>query len=129
MKHFYIVLCMAIFLGFPLITYAQCYTDTENPCYDLWDYGNETNIDFTNSLTLCCFLGSVATILVAVAAGLAILIVIVGGIMYMTAGADESRVTNAKKTLMYGLIGAAIVFLASFLIQLLKEIVVDRLTG
>jgi len=76
---------------------------------------------------LYTFLDSIAWILRAVGSALAIIVIIVGGIMYMTAGADESRVTNAKKTITYGLIGLVIVLAATFIIDLLDEVVLDQL--
>jgi len=45
--------------------------------------------------------------------------------MYMTAGADESKAGNAKKTITYGLIGAAIILLAGFIINLLDEVIIS----
>jgi hypothetical protein len=57
-----------------------------------------------------------------IAAGLAIIVIVWAGITYMVAGGGEEKVTKAKKTLLYGLIGAAIVFSSGFIINLLMEI-------
>ena len=43
---------------------------------------------------------------------IAIIIVIIGGFEWMTAGGNEDKVTTAKKRLTYGIIGLAIIFLA-----------------
>ncbi len=127
MKRFIFGGAAMILLLCPIIVNAQCYLNDESHCYELWLYSVKKGISLTNSLTLCCLLESIANILVTVAIGLAIIIIIVSGIMYMTAGADQNKVSNAKKTLIYGLIGVAIVFLASFLIELLEEVIVNRL--
>ncbi len=42
----------------------------------------------------------------------AIVIVLIGGFEWMTAGGNEDKVGTAKKRLTYGLIGLAIIFLA-----------------
>ncbi len=43
---------------------------------------------------------------------IAIVIVLIGGFEWMTAGGSEDKVKTAKKRLTYGLIGLAIIFLA-----------------
>ena len=39
---------------------------------------------------------------------------------------DENKVKNAKKTIINGLIGVAIVMLAYFAVNLVKEFILDR---
>lgn len=46
---------------------------------------------------------------------LAILVIIYGGVLYITAGPNEEQAAKAKRTLMYGIIGLILVA-ASFLI-------------
>ncbi len=48
---------------------------------------------------------------------IAIIIVIVGGFEWMTAGGNEDRVATAKKRLTYGIIGLAIIFLAYAIVK------------
>jgi len=102
-----------VFLMFPLFANAQS-------CDDLGSLPSTQRI--------CELIGTITNILYIFGISLAIIMVIVGGIMYMTAGADESKVGNAKKTIIYGLIGAAIVFLSGFIIGLLREVIVNGLT-
>jgi len=52
----------------------------------------------------------------------ALVIIVVGGIMYMTAGGDEDKVGKAKKLIVSGLIGAAIVLLAGVILDTLESI-------
>ena len=42
----------------------------------------------------------------------AVIIVLIGGFEWMTAGGNDEKVATAKKRLTYGLIGLAIIFLA-----------------
>ena len=60
------------------------------------------------------------------AMGVAVLIIIIAGIQYMTAGDSEDRTKKAKKTIINGLIGVAIVMLAYFAVNLVKEFILDR---
>ena len=54
----------------------------------------------------------------------ALVVIIIGGFMWMTAGGNEEKVGKAKKTLIQGLIGLIIVLLAyavaMFVIRLLR---------
>lgn len=47
----------------------------------------------------------------------ALIIIIVGGISYMTAGGDEEKTGTAKKRIITGLIGAAIILLAGVILD------------
>ena len=100
-----------LFMIFPAVVMAQT-------CYDL-----ELDIG-SNTAKICYLIEDIGEILYALGLGLAVIIIIIGGIMYMTAGADESKVGNAKKTIIYGLIGAAIILLAGFIINLLDEVII-----
>jgi len=47
---------------------------------------------------------------------IAVIVVVIGGIQYMTAGGNEETQTKAKKTIISGLIGAGIVLLAGVIV-------------
>jgi hypothetical protein len=72
--------------------------------------------------TICQIVADLGTLLFYTGIALAVVIVIWSGIKYMTAGSDEQKVGSAKKTLLYGLIGAAIVFASYFIVQLLQDL-------
>ena len=48
---------------------------------------------------------------------IAVIMIIYGGLKYITSGGDSSRVTSARQTLIYALIGLIIVALAQFLVR------------
>ena len=52
---------------------------------------------------------------------LSVILIIVGGISYMTAGGDDTKTTAARKKIIYGLIGIAVVIAAWGLIQLIAR--------
>jgi amino acid permease len=54
-----------------------------------------------------------------VGSSIAVIMVIWGGIVYMTAGSSEEKTKNAKKTIQWALIGMAIIWSAKFLIDVL----------
>lgn len=52
---------------------------------------------------------------------LAVIIIIWGGITYMTAGGDETKTGTAKKRVLYGLLGVAVILAAWGLIFLISQ--------
>ena len=57
-----------------------------------------------------------------IAFGVALIMIIWGGIMYMTAGGSEDKVTKARKAIMWAMIGLAIVVAAKFIVQAIEAI-------
>lgn len=51
----------------------------------------------------------------------ALIVIIIGGISYMTAGGNEDRQKTAKKTIITGLVGAAIILLAGIILDTLAS--------
>ena len=58
----------------------------------------------------------VSTLLFVVGA-LSVVMIIVGGIMYVTSNGDSGRITLAKNTLTYAIIGLVVAFLAFAVVQ------------
>ena len=91
------------------------YYCTEGACAELWDQGQYC------TLKVCCAVARISRFLFFIASGLAVIVIVWAGIMYMVAGGEE-KATKAKKMLFYGLLGAAVVFGSGFIINLLMEI-------
>lgn len=47
----------------------------------------------------------------------AVIMIIVGGLKYITSGGDSSNVSSAKNTILYALVGLVIVALAQFIVR------------
>jgi len=67
------------------------------------------------------FFDTAANWLYAIGFALALIIIIIGGIQYMTAGGADEKVQKAKKTIITGLIGAAIILLAGIILDTLAK--------
>lgn len=52
---------------------------------------------------------------------ISVIMVIVGGFQYITSGGDSGKVTNAKNTIMYALIGIVIVALAQVMVKFVLQ--------
>lgn len=60
--------------------------------------------------------------ILSVAGILTLFMLVVGGIMYMTAGGDEQKVTTAKKVVTWTIIGLALILASYSIIKVLDEI-------
>ena len=99
--------------GAPMCFRDYCVGDilAPGPCYELYQYEDYC------PLKICCAVIKVTRWLYFVAAGLALIMVIWSGVMYMTSGGDETKMGKAKKILLYGLIGALIVFASGYILS------------
>ena len=66
---------------------------------------------------ITAILDKVATWCYIIGVAIALIVIIIGGIGYMTAGVNEDKQKGAKKTIISGLIGAAIIVLAGIIID------------
>lgn len=71
--------------------------------------------DINNIITVGLNLFSVIIGIVAV------VMIMVGGFKYITAGGDSGNITNAKHTIMYALVGLVIVAMAQFIVQFVLD--------
>ena len=71
--------------------------------------------DINNIITVFLNLFSVVIGIVAV------VMIMVGGFKYITAGGDSSNITSAKHTIIYALIGLVIVAMAQFMVQFVLD--------
>ena len=105
MKKFLPVL-LFVFLLFPIVVFADSCTQA--------GLGE-------NATKLCQLIVRIANVLFVIGIGLALVVILVGGITIMTAAGTEDKLTKGKKILLYGLIGAAIVVCSGFILELLTE--------
>jgi len=72
----------------------------------------------------CNILNKIKVVIAAIGFGIAIIILIIGGINYMTSGGDEEKATKAKKMMINAIIGIAIVLGSVFIIALVQGLLV-----
>ena len=66
---------------------------------------------------IVAILDKVATWCYLIGVAIALIVIVVGGIGYMTAGGNEDRQASAKKTIITGLVGTAVIVLAGVIID------------
>lgn len=99
------------------------------------DLCSGTNLDLTNASTDCTsgtstsnfqsLLEKIINIFTVVVGVIAVVMIIVGGLRYITSGGDTSRVGAAKTTIIYALVGLVVVALA----QLIVHFVLSQSSG
>jgi hypothetical protein len=70
-----------------------------------------------NSNGFTNLLSTIVTILSIVAGGIAVIMIVVSALRFITSGGDSNKVSSAKSALIYALIGVAIAALAQFLVH------------
>lgn len=96
-------------------TNADIVSDPDASCTEGEDASNEVN--HTVELALNLFSAIVGII--------AVVMIIVGGIKYVTSGGESSNIQTAKNTIMYAVIGLVVVALA----QIIVHFVLERFAG
>lgn len=69
-------------------------------------------------IVVCNLLKNIEKIIAAIGFGLAVILLIAGGIGYMTAGGNPEKADKAKKLMINAIIGIVIVFAAIFILDL-----------
>lgn len=78
--------------------------------------GGNCNAD-ANTQGFNDLLRSAVNIISAIVGVVAVIMIIVGGFKYITSGGDSQKISSAKSTLIYAIIGLVIVALAQLIVQ------------
>ena len=85
----------------------------------------QININITNPIDTSDFGTLVENLLLwilSVAGVLALFMLVAGGIMYMTAGGDEQKISTAKKMVKWTILGLALILVSYSIISVLDSI-------
>jgi hypothetical protein len=107
MRNLILLLVSVVLLGLSVFVSAQ--TNLPNPLGSTGDFATLFN--------------NIATYVSGFIGGLAILVFIWAGILYLTSGANPANVQKANKAVLYAVIGLAIAIAGTGLIALIKFII------
>ena len=62
-------------------------------------------------------LQQITDVLIFLIGAIAVIMVIIGGLRYVTSGGDQASLTSAKNTIMYSLIGLVVAFMAYAIVR------------
>ena len=111
-------LFLAVFLATALLPAALAQTQSGGTT-------GGTTITLENPIActeLECVVFAIVHALNILAIPLVTLMALVGGFQFMTAGGDPKKVEDGKKTLWYGTLGYAIIFLANGIVFIIRDI-------
>ena len=91
----------------PLVVGAQ-----EGPARGAWELDD-----------IIVILDKVSTWLYVIGINIALVVIIIGGFAYMTAGGNEDRQKAAKRTIITGLVGTAVVVLAGIILDTMASFI------
>ena len=80
---------------------------------------------FTSTTDFAKIVENILLWLLSVAGVITIFMLVVGGIMYMTAGGDEQKVTTAKKMVTWTIIGLGLILISYSIMAVLDKILVQ----
>jgi len=106
---FFIIVCCTILIVVPLVIKAQ---GLPNP---LQCGGQPVE-------TIDGLIGCITNALKVLVIPIATVMIVIGGIQYLTSLGNEDKIRRAKATLLYAIIGTAVVLAVDFIVDLIREI-------
>jgi hypothetical protein len=127
-KKFAAVTLAAIALGVPALVPAAVYAQADSPeITEPLQCGAEFSFETSgctvdgSSDKLTTIIKTVINILSVVVGVVAVVMIIFGGLKYITSGGDSSNVSSAKNTIIYAIVGLVIVALAQFIVRFVLD--------
>jgi hypothetical protein len=109
-----IVTAMSLSLAFAAPVGAQTSAAKQAVCGGVNTTGGTCN---NNGSELSNVVKLVIRVLSTIAGVAAVIMLIVGGLKYITSGGDSSKVSSAKSTIIYALVGLVVVAIAQFAVR------------
>ena len=78
-------------------------------------------------LTIPGLVAKIATWLLEIGSVIAVIVILWAALVFMTSGGNQTRVTQARQTLWYAIIGLIVLLLASGAAELIKNFLVGNL--
>lgn len=79
--------------------------------------GSDCSSQPSNGISLNGVIGAVINVLSAIVGVTAVIMLIIGGFRYITSNGDSGRISAAKNTIIYAIVGIIVVALAQFIVQ------------
>jgi hypothetical protein len=96
---------------------AQCGTNSDTSSSAICTDDKTESAAGANDNPIADRLRNIANLIAIVAGAAAILLILVGGIQYVTSNGDTNKTASAKNTVIYSLVGLVVVALAAAIID------------
>jgi len=100
----------------------ECKTKIINGKAGTWDANTEMCSTETES-PITAYMQIFAGALVMLSGGIAVVVIAVGGILYITARGNQAQLEKAKNTLVFGVMGMLIVIFSYFIVRFVLTLV------
>ncbi len=121
--HFALVFMVIVLTGLSLII-APSVLAQENPLDALQSTAQTAGLAGETDITV--IIGRIINVVLSLLGLIAVIIIIIGGFMWMTSGGDETKIKKAKGLMLNGIIGLLIIVIsytaATFIIGRLQEV-------
>ena len=100
---------------------------TEKECTNnggIWDK-NAQLCSLNEEEPINAFLQILGGAILMVSGGLAVIVIAVGGVMYITSRGNQQQLEFAKNTLVYGVIGMLVIIFSYFIIKWVLQIIIS----
>lgn len=119
-KYFYISLP---FLIFNFINFAKA--QDNSILNQLSETGSAAGYDTSAKADITLMIGTVIRSLLGIVGSLFMVLIIYGGIIWMTAQGNEDKVAKAKKIMSNSVIGLIIVIISYFMVEFLFDVIIQ----
>lgn len=119
MKKLFLSLLTALFMFLPSVSVVMAAPSTEAVCegIGLGSNGQGSGCVQTSGPTIDSTLRTVVSILSIIVGVVAVIMIIVAGIKFATSGGSADKITSAKNTILYALIGIAVAAIAQIIVK------------
>lgn len=100
---------------------VQTATDTNTTTLDVSGQSNNCSTGTTGTSGIAGLLKLVINVFSAIVGFIAVIMIIYGGVKYITSGGDSNNISGAKNTIVYAIIGLIIVALAQLIVHFVLE--------
>jgi len=115
---------VAVPLAVPAVASAQSTTPdiSNNVCgsvdsLQIDSNGNCASVTSSGTTKINDIITTVVNLFSVIVGIVAVIMIVLGGLRYITSGGDSTKVTTAKNTIVYALIGLVVVALAQFIVK------------
>lgn len=118
-KGFWIINAITLVIIYPVSVFAQETEKPKIPDIKTLPRPNVENVGEVSTYLQRGFLPRIALTIVSIAIGVSVIMIIFGAIQMLTAYGDTEKYSNAKKTILFSILGLAIALLSYAIVQVI----------
>lgn len=111
----FVFVAVAVIASVPLVASAASPDAAKALCEGgggSWSQGQCTSAKLNGNTTLQGIIKTIVNVLIFLGAAVAVIMIVIGGMRYVSSGGDQNSVKTAKNTILYAIIGLIVMILA-----------------